>query len=558
MKHVLKTLKHNGIYVPQYDYKGFTIKIRGTPLKLKQKGEQMAVAWIKKRQSAASPPDKMFMKNFMREFLEQLKLENNPTVGFLGTFAKEYLKKIEDYNGNDIDNPNAPIHADIDFSEISAFVEQEKQKKENMTKEEKKQLAAERKVKREELKAKYAVAEVDGQNLEIANWTAEPSCLFAGRGDHPQRGRWKDGPSEEDIILNWPLDEEDKPVYPIPEGNWKKVVWEPQKMYVAKWEDKLTGKIKYVWFSDTAFLKQNREKEKFLKAETLGKQIKKIEDHIMRNLDSKDENRRKVATVCWLILRPNMRVGDEKDPDEADTVGAITLRKEHITIQGETLHFDFLGKDSVRWVKEVQAPPAVIRNIEYFSKNSKEYLFEGIDSKKVSRFLSEKMPKLTAKVFRTWRCTKTVKEELENSGVTKDDPEYVKKYAAKRANLKVAEVANHKRKVPATFDDRLAKKEEHLKEMQTQLVAKKAEGKKVESLEKRIKKAELDLKLTKEAKEYNLGTSLKSYIDPTAYAKWAKKVKFDITKFYPTTLQKKFSWALSSGKPSANSECVTA
>ena len=25
-----------------------------------------------------------------------------------------------------------------------------------------------------------------------------------------------------------------------------------------------------------------------------------------------------------------MRVGDEKDPDEADTVGATTLRKEHL------------------------------------------------------------------------------------------------------------------------------------------------------------------------------------------------------------------------------------
>ena len=54
------------------------------------------------------------------------------------------------------------------------------------------------------------------------------------------------------------------------EGNWKGIVWEPNKMYVAKWEDKLTGKIKYVWFSDTAFLKQNREKEKFQKAENLG------------------------------------------------------------------------------------------------------------------------------------------------------------------------------------------------------------------------------------------------------------------------------------------------
>ena len=133
------------------------------------------------------------------------------------------------------------------------------------------------------------------------------------------------------------------------------------------------------------------------------------QNHILRNLDYEDENRRKVATVSWLILKPNMRVGDEKDPGEADTVGAITLRAEHVTIQGDILHFDFLGKDSVRWVKEVKAPQQVIDNINFLAQQSKEYLFEGIDSKKVSRFLSEKMPGLTAKVFRTWRCTKTVK-----------------------------------------------------------------------------------------------------------------------------------------------------
>ncbi len=548
MKHVLKTLKHNGIFVPQYEAKGFSVKIRGNTIDLTAKSEQMAVAWIRKRQSAASPPDKVFMRNFMREFLEQLKKEN-PTKGFLGTFTQEYLQKIENCVNSDVGNMNDSVNADIDFSEVLSFVEQEKQKKLNMAPEEKKALAEQRKVKREELKAKYAVAEVDGQSLEIANWTAEPSCLFAGRGDHPQRGKWKEGPRQEDITLNLPKD------VPVPPGNWKGVVWEPNKMYVAKWEDKLTGKIKYVWFSDTAFLKQNREKEKFKKAETLGKQIDKIENHILRNLDSKDETRRKVATVCWLILNPNMRVGDEKDPDEADTVGAITLRAEHIKVVGDTLHFDFLGKDSVRWVKQVKAPPEVIRNIDYFAKNSKEYLFEGIDSKNVSRFLSEKMSGLTAKVFRTWRCTKTVKEELQKSGVTKEDPDYLKAHAAKEANLKVAEVANHKRKVPPTFDDRLAKKEERLKELQAKLTVKKAEGKKTDSLEVRIKKAKLDLHLSTEAKEYNLGTSLKSYIDPTAYVKWAKKVKFDITKFYPKTLQKKFSWALSD-KPEA--ECIAA
>jgi DNA topoisomerase-1 len=533
MKHVLKSLLHNGIYVPPYDYKGFSVKIQGRTVKLTPKSEQMTIAWIKKTQSTLSPPDKVFQKSFMKEFLEQLKTEN-PEMDFLNSFSSDYLKKVEN---DDVDNAG---NAEIDFSEIAQYIEQEKLKKLNMTQSEKKQQAQQRKTKREELKEEFGYAMVDGEKLEIANWTAEPSCLFAGRGDHPRRGKWKEGPKEEEIILNL------SPDSPRPPGNWKGIVWEPDKMYVAKWDDKLSGKIKYVWFSDSAFLKQNREKEKFKKAEKLGKQIATIEEHIIKNLDAKDESIRKVATVCWLILEPNMRVGDEKDPGEADTVGAITLRPEHITIEGDVLHFDFLGKDCVRWVKNVEAPPLVIRNIEQYAKASKEYLFEGVNSKKVTRFLSKKMPGLTAKVFRTWRCTKTLKEYLNKSGVTRKDADYVKNFQAKTANLKVAEVANHKRKIPPNFDERLVKKEAKLKELEAKLEEKKAEGKKTESLTTRIEKTKLDVELTKLTKEYNLGTSLKSYIDPTAYVKWAKSVDFNLDKFYPKTLRKKFSWALGS------------
>src|SRR5208283_4903295 len=439
MRHVMKSLKHNGIFVPAYDYKGFSVKIRGQTINLTPKTEQMAVAWARKSLSAVSPPDKVFKHNFMREFLNQLKQEN-PSAIFLDSFIPSYLANIEHLSGP----LNADCKADeIDFSQVCTFLETEKAKKEALTKETKKQQAEERKVKRLEFKEKFGYAEVDGQRLEIANWTAEPSCLFAGRGDHPQRGKWKDGPSEGDIVLNLPPD------VPVPAGNWKGVVWEPEKMYVAKWEDKLTGKIKYVWFSDTAFLKQNREKEKFQKAETLGKQIKTIEHHIQKNLVSKDEARRKVATVAWLIFAVNMRVGDEKDPDEADTVGAITLRKEHVSFPEDSkIHFDFLGKDSVRWEKDVPAPPEVIRNLQNFMDTSRDYLFEGVDSKKVARFLSEKMPKLTAKVFRTWKCTSTLEEALkkqqplEKGLVTKESPDYLKTYHAKIANYEVAVVAN--------------------------------------------------------------------------------------------------------------------
>jgi DNA topoisomerase-1 len=533
MKYTMKSLKHNGIYVPPYDSKGFSVMIQEQPVKLSLKTEQMVLAWVRKKMSLTFPPDTVFYRNFIQEFLEKLKQEN-PNLSFLGPFCHEYTKSIDGDGFEWTANAKQPI----DFSEVEQQVLQAQQVKLSMDKVEKKRLTNERKAAREGLREKYGYAFVDGQKIEIANWTAEPSCIFAGRGDHPKRGKWKEGPREEDIILNL------SPDSPRPEGRWKDIVWEPEKMYLAKWNDKLSGKVKYVWFSDSAFFKQNREKEKFENVEKLDKKITIVEKHILESLDSEDSEQRKIATVSWLILEQNIRVGDEKDPDEADTVGAITLRPEHIKIEGSTLHFDFLGKDSVRWVSQVKASPSVTRNIESCSKTCKEYLFEGIDSKRVSRFLSQKMPGLTAKVFRTWRTTKTVHEYLDRSKARKEHPEYVKKYEAKMANLEGAKVANHKRKVPAKFNERLAKKEATLKELEATLKEKTAQGKKTDALVKRIDKARLDIGLTRKTEEYNLGTSLKSYIDPMVYVKWANKVDFDLDKFYPKTLRKKFSWAL--------------
>jgi DNA topoisomerase-1 len=154
------------------------------------------------------------------------------------------------------------------------------------------------------------------------------------------------------------------------------------------------------------------------------------------------------------------------------------------------------------------------------------------------------MPGLTAKVFRTWRTTRTVQEYLDRSKVGKEDPEHVKKYEAKMANLEAAKIANHKRKIPANFKERVAKKEVTLRELEGTLKEKIAQGKKTDALAKRIDKARLDIDLTRKTEEYNLGTSLKSYVDPMVYVKWANKVDFDLEKFYPKTLRMKFSWAL--------------
>ncbi|MDI6806012.1 MAG: hypothetical protein QMD20_05050 [Candidatus Bathyarchaeia archaeon] len=213
----LKTLRHNGIYVPPYDYKGFAIKINGHTVKLGLKSEQMALAWTKKLRSP-TPPDEVFYKNFMQDFLNQLKLENF-SADFLVSFSVEHLKSIENCF-----EPSSYMNVDgVDFSEIFEYLDKENQKKLGLTKREKKKLAKQRKAQREALKKKFGYAFVDGKKIEIANWTAEPSCLFSGRGDHPKRGKWKEGPKEEDIILNL------SPDSPKPEGKWKAIVWEPDK-----------------------------------------------------------------------------------------------------------------------------------------------------------------------------------------------------------------------------------------------------------------------------------------------------------------------------------------
>jgi len=175
MKYRMQSLKHNGIYVPPYDYKGFSVKIQENTIKLSPKTELMAIFWVKKEQSLTSPPDRIFYKNFMEDFIKTLRSEN-PSLKFL-----ENMKIISDVDPLNNGKPREDM--EVDFAQLREYVLQEQLKKQNMTKEEKKKLAQERKAKREALEERFGKALVDGKEIEIANWTAEPSCIFAGRGD---------------------------------------------------------------------------------------------------------------------------------------------------------------------------------------------------------------------------------------------------------------------------------------------------------------------------------------------------------------------------------------
>ena len=588
----MEQLIHNGIYVRKYEWKGLCIKVEGKRIKLNPKQEEMAIAWVKKLETEYVK-DKVFVKNFFEDFCRALNLE----------------KKL---------GPEK-----FDFSEVIQYVREEKRRLESLSKEEKKRLREERKALREALKEKFGYAIVDGVKMEVSNYVAEPSCIFMGRGKHPKRGRWKEGPEERDIELNL------SPDAPRPPGNWKRILWKPNVMWIARWRDKLTGKMKYVWLSENSRLKQMRDIEKFEKAVELGRNIEKIKQHIIENLDSEDLIRRKTATVCYLIDRLKIRVGDEKDPEEADTVGASTLRPEHIKfLEDGTVVFNFLGKDSVPHVFKVKLPDKVVRNLKEFISTANSPIFEGVNSKRVSEFLDEVMEGLSAKVFRTYYASKAVEDTLKSIPVKKSDPIYYKKYVASIANLEAAKVCNHRRKIPKNWREIIRKREEKLREYLQrsrervkkledrirkrreyyvekikiyeakilELKKKEAEirkiieekerrGKPVKALKKRllgvvkarrkreemtrrlkrkfredlgklrkrlsetkqkererIRKARLQIDIRKKTRNYNLNTSLKSYIDPRIYYRWGMEVDFDWKLYYPKSLQKKFSW----------------
>jgi hypothetical protein len=142
MRYKLKNLQHNGIYVAPYEPKGFFIRIQGHTVKLSPKTEQMAIALVKKEQSA-SPPDRVFYRNFFENFLGQSKKEN-PSSPFLENFYAEYTKKIEANDPSAKSDEKPMAHVEIDFSEISKYLDKERLIKLNMTKQEKKKLANER------------------------------------------------------------------------------------------------------------------------------------------------------------------------------------------------------------------------------------------------------------------------------------------------------------------------------------------------------------------------------------------------------------------------------
>lgn len=455
-----RTLEHNGVvFPPPYEPlpKNVKLKYDGIPVDLHPDAEEVASFFGGMLNSTHNVENPTFQKNFFADF-------------------KDILKKTggaKDQKGNKVDIKD---FSKCDFQPIFNYYDTQRQEKKAQPPAEKKRLKAEK----DEQEAPYTYCVWDGRKQKVGNFRVEPPSLFRGRGEHPKTGHVKTRVQPEQITIN--IGKEAR-VPPPPEGHsWKEVKHDQEGTWLAMWQENINGNYKYVMLAANSDVKGQSDFKKFEKARELKHHIVRIRKDYQKNLKHELMVERQKATAVYLIDQFALRAGNEKGEDEAETVGCCSLKFENITLKPPNkVVFDFLGKDSIRFYDEVEVDTQAFKNLKIFKKAPKKEGDEVFDRLTVSstfqvtellrslifqtsalnKHLSQYMPGLTAKVFRTYNASHTMSELLKEMHATGTNPEKVKAY--NDANRKVAILCNHKRTVGATHTNQMEKMSERIK-----------------------------------------------------------------------------------------------
>ena len=468
---------------------------------------------------------------------------------FTGNFLKDWKKTMS--KKNPLRSLPLKEFKNLDFSAIVNFIvkrsEQKKLDKKEMTKEEKE----EEKKKKEETKDIYGYAIVDDIKIPIGNYMVQPPGLYMGHGKHPSRGKIKNRIKPTDITLNVSKKYIPKCFSHGEPCKWGKIIQNHESTMVAKWENPITKKSNYVNLSRDASPWACMDTiKKFDKARKLGKNIKIVRRKYKEDLKSKNSNTRQFATAVYLLDEIAIRPGSDKDETkEAGTLGLTTLKCGNVQLlANKRIKFSFIGKSSIKFNRTVVVNPSVYKNIKELcgAKSKKtQQLFPDVNETKLNDYLKTILPGITAKVFRTYKASITMQNQL---NMKENIPSIWESIAQKQAiynkvNIAVALALNHKRQSDNTAQ--VAKLTQKLEEY-------KEERKKNNTVtrDNTLKKNILSTETKLEAAKNNLAmtTSKQNYIDPRIVVSWCKKIQIPIEKIYTKTQLQKFVWAMETSK----------
>ena len=509
------TLSHNGVWFPpEYIIRNVPLIYNGKEIFLSKEAEEVAFLYAKYIDTEYIQMS-TFNKNFFADFKKILGKNSEIKELVLCDFSKmkDYLLKLKEDKKKEKDN------SDTEQNEED----------------------------------KYKIAMVDGKEQGISNYRMEPPGIFIGRGKNPNLGKIKKRIYPEDVIIN--IGKESQIPELLKNHKWKKVIHDRTVEWLASWKDTITGKSKYLWLSAYSEMKSGNDQKKFDLAKKLKKKIKTINNVNDENLQSDDIKTRQIATTLFFIDKLALRVGNEKSEDETDTVGASSLRVEHVDLSEKNkITLNFLGKDSVPYTNTVEVNDIIYNNVSEFIKDKEEdeQIFDKIQSSDINKYLQEFMKDLTAKVYRTYNASNLFQKELKKiskkyEGLKKG--EYIKEILDDflKANAKVAKMMNHQKNISSGYKKNVQKIVDRLNELKKKINSSRRATKKSESkiakLKDNIKNLKSKMEVVKEMKNISLGTSKANYVDPRILVTFMKKHEIPIDKIFTKTLQEKFKWA---------------
>ena len=263
-------------------------------------------------------------------------------------------------------------------------------------------------------------------------------------GEHHKVEHGKYEPREKEPERDYRKEIPGLTVYP-PKGSTHVVVGGPKDNFALKWKSK--GRDQYAY---TLEQKAQRAAAKFKKIVKFGKRLPKFKKAVAEDIRTGGTSKEAVLSAMAQIVNATLiRAGGSSK----ESHGVSTLQKRHVTITGNTVRFDYLGKDMVPQTKVItdkHIADLVTHLMD--QKTPKDLLFAHekggrmvpITASQLRSYISQHSGGGSTKDFRTFHATRLFAERANELG---PPPNAAAADAMiKEAALVPAEALGHKKK----------------------------------------------------------------------------------------------------------------
>jgi DNA topoisomerase I len=187
------------------------------------------------------------------------------------------------------------------------------------------------------------------------------------------------------------------------------------------------GRLQYVYHPK---YRERKEREKFERILRFADRLPKMRRVTSEHLRHEKLDREKVlACMTRLMNAAHFRVGEERYAKKNKTYGITTLRRKHLSIEGDTMVFEYRGKWGKHHrravtdarLRQIVEECAALPGYEVFKYKDEGGEIKDVKSRDLNAYIKEVVgSEFTAKDFRTWAGTLVAAVKLAELGATED------------------------------------------------------------------------------------------------------------------------------------------